>query len=417
MTGPPTDRARGKVAYLLARFPKLTETFIAGEILAVEAIDCPVVIYALRRQPPGPMHPESAALLSRVQFHGWITWPLVRAHLDFLRRCPRSYWGALATLVRANWGSSRYLLGALAFFPKAVYFARQMEREGVSRIHAHFASHPAAAAYVIGRLTGIPYSFTAHGSDLHRDRHMLREKVAAADLVVTVSLYNRQWILNECGPACGQKLAVIHCGVDTQAFRPPPGPRENSPPRWSILCVGTLHEVKGQRVLLEACRQLAERGRDFVCHLVGDGPDRRSLERQARQAGLERHVRFHGPLTRSSLAELLAQADVLAAPSVASRDGRREGIPVALMEAMACGVPVVASRLSGIPELVDHETSGLLVPPGDPQALADALERLLQSPWLRCRSAATGRAKVVEQFDRHANARRLVQHWFPERGQ
>jgi glycosyltransferase involved in cell wall biosynthesis len=408
MPDPPT---RGKVAYLLAQFPKLTETFLLAEMLAVEALGCPIAIYALRRGPRGPMHPEAAALLPRVHFHGWFSWPLLRAQAHYLRRRPRAYFGVLATLIRANWGSLRYVAGALVFFPQAVYFARHMQRAGVSRVHAHFASHPAAAAYVIKHLAGIPFSFTAHGSDLHRDRHMLREKVAAADLAVAISEYNRQCILEECGAACREKVAVIHCGVDVDRF--PHSLRQKRPPGdvWRIVCIGTLHEVKGQRHLLEACRLLVQRGHRLTCHLLGEGPDRRRLVRQACRAGLELRVRFHGALPRPQLLELLDRADVLVAPSVASRDGRREGIPVAIMEAMACGVPVVASRLSGIPELVAHEVTGLLVPPGDAKALADALERIFASPAERCQMAAAARQKILEQFDARANAASLVQHF------
>jgi glycosyltransferase involved in cell wall biosynthesis len=178
-----------------------------------------------------------------------------------------------------------------------------------------------------------------------------------------------------------------------------------------VVCTGTLHEVKGQTFLLEACRILAERGVGFVCSFVGDGPDRRALEEQARQAGIQDRVRFLGRLTRAQITRLLAGADALAAPSVPSRDGRREGIPVAIMEGMASGLPVVASRLSGIPELVEDGKQGLLVEPGDARALAEALLRLERSPRLRHQLGREGRVRVQNEFDLHGCALALARRF------
>jgi glycosyltransferase involved in cell wall biosynthesis len=282
-----------------------------------------------------------------------------------------------------------------------------MRAEGVQHVHAHFASHPAAVAYVIGRLTGIPYSFTAHGSDLHRDRHMLKEKVLASEFVASISEYNKRIIVSECGEEAKSRVAVVHCGVDTSVFSPTERVAAVGEP-FSILCIGTLHEVKGQTYLVEACRILREKGIDLKCHFVGDGPDQAALEKQVAVAGLRDHVVFHGRRSRDEVAALLAQADVVATPSVPTSDGRREGIPVVLMEAMGSGVPVVASDLSGIPELVRDGKSGLLFPPGDAEQLAAALARLNADPALRARLAAEGRRTVVEEFDQQRTAKTLI---------
>jgi glycosyltransferase involved in cell wall biosynthesis len=177
------------------------------------------------------------------------------------------------------------------------------------------------------------------------------------------------------------------------------------------VCLGTLHEVKGQTHLIEACRILRQRGRKLHLHFIGDGPDLAARQRQAAEAQLADCVTFHGAVARSRVVELLRQSDIVATPSVPSRDGRREGIPVALMEAMASGVPVVASRLSGIPELVEHEATGLLAPAGDAVALADALERLLDDVELRRRLGKAGRETIEREFDLHVNAARLIERF------
>ena len=404
---------RGKVAYMMSRFPKITETFILYEMLAMEQQGIAVEVFPLRRERTSVVHPEAVPFVERAHFQPLLSIAILHAHLTFLRKKPLAYLSALGSLLRANLGSLRYFTGALALFPKAVYFANQMAAEGITHIHAHFASHPAAAAFVIHRLVGIPYSFTAHGSDLHRDRHMLREKVADAAFVVPISNYNRQIILDECDGQFSDKVIVIHCGVDTTVFqvRTAPTPYAEGKGPFSVLCIGTLHEVKGQTYLIEACRLLRERGIRIACHFAGDGPDLAALTAQAAQAGVTEQMHFHGRLTRDEVVRLLHQADAVATPSVPTSDGRREGIPVALMEAMGSGVPVVASNLSGIPELVEDGVCGLLAQPGDAVGLADALEKLYHAPEVRQRFAALGRDKVIREFDLTTNAALLAQQF------
>lgn len=403
-------QANYRVAYMMSRFPKITETFILYEMLAMEQQEVAVDVYPLRRERTKVMHPEVIPFVERAHFQPLISWPIIQAHFYFLRNKPRIYLQTLGTLLRANWGSLRYMAGAVDLFPKAVYFARLMAEKGVDHIHAHFASHPAAAAFVIHRLVDIPYSFTAHGSDLHRDRHMLREKVEEAAFVVTISDYNREIILAECTQQMQSKVLVIHCGVDTKIFQPRTEATayEQAQGPFTIVCIGTLHEVKGQTYLVEACRLLQDQGVDFRCHFVGDGPDLAALKKQTEQCNLTSRVTFHGRLTRDAIVQLLGETDVVATPSVPTSDGRREGIPVVLMEALGSGVPVVSTRLSGIPELVEHEVSGLLTEPGDVEGLAAALKRYYEDSDLRHHCGQLGRAKVIQQFDLSTNAAQLA---------
>lgn len=398
-----------KIAYVMSRFPRLSETFVLGEMLAVEEHGLEVELFPLLREREDVVHAEAQALALRAHYQPFLSPAILRSQLHFLLRSPGAYLGALTDLLRGTWGSRNYFVGALGIFPKVAHAARLMRAEGIDHVHCHFSNHPAAAGFVIHRLTGLPYSFTAHGFDLHVDRHMLCEKVAEAAFVVPISEYNRRLMLEECGGRAEERAVVIHCGVDTDFFRP----RESAPPEppFSLLCVGTLHAVKGQKFLVEACRLLHEEGIDLACTLIGDGPDRVELAGAIAGAGLEGRVQLGGRRTRSDIAGLLRSAHAVAVPSIPTAEGKREGIPVVLMEAMASGVPVVASGLSGIPELVDDGVSGLLVPPGDPRSLARALRRLHDDPALRERLARAGRAKVVREFDVRANAAKLVRQF------
>ena len=397
---------RLKVGYVMSRFPRLSETFVLYEILAVEERGVDVQLFPLIRERGDVVHPEALELSSRARYEPFLSLPVLRSQLHFLRRSPRRYLRALRDVLSGTWGSLNFFVGAVGIFPKVAHAARLMQAEGVDHVHCHFANHPAVAGFVIRRLTGIPYSFTAHGSDLHVDRHMLCEKIREAAFVVPISQYNRDLMLEECGERSREKLVVIHCGVDTEFFRPRGAMVDDG--RLEILSVGTLHEVKGQRHLVEACRLLRDEGVDVSCKLVGDGPDRKALTGQIAAAGLEDRVVLLGRRDRDGVCELLRSADVLAAPSVPTKQGKREGIPIVLMEAMASGVPVVASRISGIPELVEDGVSGLLVPPADARSLASALARLQADPSLRERLAVSGRAKVEAEFDLRKSAAELV---------
>jgi glycosyltransferase involved in cell wall biosynthesis len=395
------------VAYVMSRFPKLTETFILAELEAMDRAGVRIELFPLLRQTGEPVQPAAVRWVERAHYQPFLSAPILRAQWWFLRdrRRRRRYLRAFFDMIAGTWRSPNFLLGGLGIFPKVARMAIEMEELGVEHVHCHFANHPALAGWLIQRLVGIPYSFTAHGSDLHVDRTMLPTKVDEAAFVATISQDNRALIEATAGPRSGGKVAVVHCGVDPAAFAPVER-SVDGPLR--IVAVGTLHEVKGQVHLIEACRILTERGVEVMCRFIGDGPDRETLQAKIDEYGLGDRVVLAGRMTTDAVAAELAAADVLVAPSVPTKGGKREGIPVVLMEAMSTGLPVVASRLSGIPELVTDGVSGLLVAPGDDVALADALGGLAYDPGLRRRLGAAGRETVLREFDVDRNAAALA---------
>jgi glycosyltransferase involved in cell wall biosynthesis len=351
------------------------------------------------------VHPEATELQQRAQYLPFFSIPILGSQLHFLRHSPGRYLRALWDVLTGTFGSLKFFSGAIGIFPKSVHAARLMESAGVRHVHCAWATHPAVSGFVIHRLTGIPFSFTAHGSDLHVDRTMLPEKLAEAAFAVTISGFNRNVIGEECGEAQVDKVEIIHVGVDTDFFRPREGERPPGP--FRILCVGRLDEGKGQTYLIEAGRRLAAEGVDFVMEVVGEGDRRARLERQIQEGGLGDRVVLDGPHPRAEIAERMRAVDVIVAPSVPTGEGKKEGIPVVLMEAMSCGLPVVASDLAGIAELVEDERTGLLVPSADAGALAAALRRLADDPAWRSDLGRAGREKVVREFDVYLNAAAL----------
>ncbi|MCU1355517.1 MAG: glycosyltransferase [Acidimicrobiales bacterium] len=395
-----------RVAYVVSRFPRLTETFILTEAVAMVAAGVRLSLHPLRHERHGVAQPDATALAHLVDPSGLFSGAVARRQVAELARHPRVYLRTLAAVVRGTWGSRRFLVGGLVAFPYAVDLARRLEADGVEHVHCHFASHPAVVGFVVHRLTGIPFSFTAHGSDLHRDRHMLREKVEEAAFVATVSEHNRDVIVAACGPGSEAKVAVVRCGIDRARF--PARARDRGDGPFRLLCTGTLHEVKGQRHLVDASAILVAAGREVRATLIGDGPDRRALSAQIASLGLEDVVELTGELRQPQVAELLAEADAVVVPSVPSADGRREGLPVVVLEALSAGVPVVASRLSGIPEAARDGETGLLAEPRDAAGLATAIGRLMDDPDLAVRLSAAGRALVAAEFDPAASAARLL---------
>ncbi len=283
-----------------------------------------------------------------------------------------------------------------------------MKEQGVTHIHAHFANHPALVAYVIHRMSGIPYTFTAHGSDIHVDQTALALKIGAAKQAVMISEYNREFVARHCGESVLDKMEVIHCGIDSQIFQPAE-PKEGE--RFEILCVAALRPVKGHRYLLEACAHLVAEGLNFHCHLVGEGPLRESLEKQIRAWQIEEHVTLHGAQPRPQVLEFMGAANVVVLPSIQDRAGRREGIPGTLMEAMSCETAVVASHISGIPELVEDGVSGVLARPGDGRHLAEVLKSLAEDPQATRLLGVNGRLKVLREFQLDDSVSELVR-WF-----
>lgn len=396
-----------KVAYIMSRFPKLSETFVLYEMLALQQQGIEVEVFPLINERAKVIHAEAKPFVARAHYLPVFSLSILFANLYFLMKKPAAYLGMWLAVLRGTFGSLNYMAGGLGIIPKAAKFAYDMQRLGITHVHAHFANHPTVAAFVINRLTGIPFSFTAHAHDLYVDQHMLKEKVRAAKFVVAISEYNKNLITKYAGEAMRNKIKIVHCGVDTRLFQPRQKSAGQAP--FTIVCVGSLEEKKGQTYLVEACKILKQRGLVFVCHLIGDGASRPALEAQISRDGLADVVKLEGGRPRDEVLKMLARADVVSLPSIRTKSGKMEGIPVALMEPLACEVPVVSTRISGIPELVEDGVTGLLVAPEDPVALANALQRLANNAELGIRLGQAGREKVLREFDLKDNTAMLAQ--------
>ncbi|MDX1630543.1 MAG: glycosyltransferase [Thermoanaerobaculia bacterium] len=387
------------MAVVVSRFPLVTETFILREIDELERRGQPVVLVPLIRENPPVVHPEARPWVDRARYSPFFSPSILGANLRALRRDPAAYLGTLARLIRGNLPSPGFLARSLLLFPKAVDLAERLPRDRVTHLHAHFATHPATVAWIASRLSDLEFSFTAHAHDLFVDSTFLEEKLRSARFVRTISEFNRRW-LRERFPGVETGIEVVPMGIDVDRYRAPEAPFVEPPSGEPpvVLCVAALKPYKGIPVLLEACRILRGRGVELRCRVVGEGPERRVLEETIREEGLGERVELLGARTQEEVADLMAEARVVALPSVVAEDGQMEGLPVVLMEASAAERAVVAPAFSGIPELVEDGTSGLLFPPGDPEALADRIQELLEDPEKARRLGRGARDRILESF-------------------
>lgn len=396
-----------KVAYILHRFPVLSETFIMRELHWVRRHGIDVTIFALLPGNDKVVHDQAQELLGLTHYSPFLSWAIVRAQAHFLRRSPGRYMTALTGVIRQTWREPLVMLRGMLLFPKSVYFAQRIQALDIEHIHAHFVWVDGLAAGVAADLLHLPFSLHSHAFDLYqRNPHNVRQELLHASQVVTISEYNRRHIAQLCPEMDPGQVEVVYCGVDTTVFRPEPARAADGILR--IISVGRLIEKKGMVYLIEACKQLVDRGLVIDCRIVGEGPLHNSLQARIEQLGLQKHVTLLGALAQDEVRRQIQASDVMVLAATVATGGDQDGIPIVLMEAMACGLPVVTTPISGIPELVVEGQTGLFAQERSPSELADAIETLAHNDELRRRLGRQARAMVVNRFDLRQNSAKLV---------
>jgi len=401
-------------AYIILRYPKRSEQFIAREVEGLAGPFGPVLVYSIE-EPEG-----KPAVDPRIRVKYLSRQPAARvaaAHLSLLMKSPARYLRTMRDIAAFRFkgttpGTSRSkkqrTRRRTRLFLRSALIAADFRRHRVAHIHAHYAHHPAEAARRVSAWTGIPFSFTAHAKDLFLTKPWkLARLVRQAEFALTCTRDGEAHLKKACRPRHHRKILCRYHGLPLTRFAPPNGSeRETEPPL--ILSAGRHIEKKGFDTLLSALALLKGRGREFRCVLAGDGRLEPELRRMRADLKLERVVDLPGFVTQGELAKLYRRAALFALPCRRMPDGNRDGIPNVVLEAMACGLPVVATAVGGIPEAVIPGKNGLLPPTDDPPALADALDLLLADVGLRENMGREGRNLVCREFDIRRNTRRLA---------
>jgi len=380
-----------RLGYLYSRYPVLSQTFCDAEMLALERLGFELEIGSV--YPPltslrhehiaclrGPIHyapPQEILKISEKNAKTNGNWPR-----DLVERHERKYGSGVKAEQRAR---------------NALYFADHFKRHGVDHVHVHFANRAAHTAMFLKEISGIPFSVTAHGQDFMKDLgndDLLREICAAAEFVAAETDYSRDLLRQRCPDS---RIHRVYNGMDLTRF---PAPHYeisgNAAPR--IISIGRLVAFKGFDYLIDACAELVRRGLEFTCEIIGDGPLRGDLEARIRKLNLSDRVHLLGSLSQAVVLEKLRSADIFALASVTDIQGASDVFPTVIIEAMAAARPVVSTRLAGIPESIVHGETGLLVPPEDTMALAEALGRLIQDAKLRLHYGRAGRERIEQHF-------------------
>lgn len=399
-----TSDTKGPIAYLTGEYPKVSHTFIQREIAALRGQGAEVLTCTVRRAPDkdvvGADQRAEAVNTFCVLDTAKAPLRLLSAHLDALRQSPRRWLAALALAFRTRPPGLRALAYQMFYFAEAGVLAAHLRKNGVVHLHNHFANSSCSVAMLTSEMSGIPFSFTMHGPAIFFEpmKWRIDEKIARVSFVACISHFCRSQGMLFSDQAHWAKLRIVHCGVTLANYGRMP--RKTFGKR--VLFVGRLDAVKGVPLLLEAFAAVGRDHQDARLTVVGDGPARAALEAQAKRLGIDGATVFAGYRAQDEVAALLEEADMLVLPSFA------EGVPVVLMEAMASRIPVIASQVAGVPELVQQGVSGFVIPAGDLDTLTARLGDLLSDPELCRRMGEAGRATVKAEYDIDREAKWLL---------
>jgi colanic acid/amylovoran biosynthesis glycosyltransferase len=395
------------IGYVISRYPAVSHTFIQREVLGLRKLGWTVTTISIRRAASKDLLTDAdrdEARQTRVIVPpGIFTLLTAWAYAFFFT--PGNFLRALSCAWHLRRPGIRGMLWEFFYFLEALLVHRLCRKKGIRHLHAHFANVASDVALLASILNAGTFSYTMHGPTEFFDiaHHRLAEKTRAARFVVCISDFARSQLMSMVAPEHWPKLQVVHCGVDPQQFEVSRLQRLDAGTRpLEIFCVARLAPVKGHAILFQAVGELALRGHDVRITVAGDGPLRTELIRLAEVLGIHTHVRFLGSVGQDVIHSLYSAADIFVLPSFA------EGVPVVLMEAMAARCPVIATRIAGISELIEHGVTGLLVNPGRADLLSDAVERLLLNPRATERMAFAACEKVRREFNLNTVAAQLA---------
>lgn len=395
-----------KLLVVVSEFPKITETFAIANVLHYLSQGHDARVFHLKPfRHDEIVHDEARPVIETAFTYPWLSGPSLGALAATLVRRPVKLLAVISKIVAAMWRDPGRLAGTLAILPKSLALGRYAKSSSVDHIHAEFASHPATSAWIASEVYGVPFSFSAHMYDIFVSQSLLAEKSTKAEFVRTISDFNADFLSRIAGFA-KEKIAIVRCGVDPARF-PARDTLESGPPSsFNITYVGSLQPRKGVDVLLRALVRLKYRD-DWHLTVVGGGPESDRLKEMAK-TDLPGRVTFAGPATMAQVKQAMYRADLVVVPSIVDKQNRSEGIPVVSMEALAAGCPVIASRLAGIPELIEDGATGHLFTPGNIDELAAKIEHVF-AHYEQARIVANhGRARVLETYNINRNAAELL---------
>lgn len=394
-----------KTAYILLWFPKPSETFVFREVIGLRKMGLPLKVYTLYGKINKGLSPEMKSASSGVKRLGipYLTYAY-RDISHWWKKDPKTVIGILKTMCLKPWYGLEKTAENFWALLCAFHLARRFDKEEIDHIHAPWACGPATAAWIASRLTDIPFSFTARAGDIFPPDGMLKDKIRDS---VFVRTNNRANINHLRRFAAGNmdKIHMIYNGVAHHRYQDSPVTMK---PPYRLLALGRFVGKKGYKCLIKSCKILRDWGMDFRLTLAGDGPQRRELKNLTRKLGLVDRISFPGFVSHDQVSKLFCSADVFLMPSIVHSSGDRDGIPNVIIEALMHRVPVIATAISGIPEVIEDGVTGLLIPENDPSAVSRAVLGLVRDRRSAIEMAERGRLKVQKQFNAQKNCQKIL---------
>ena len=393
------DTQSPRIAYLLRMYPRFSQTFIVNEILALQEQGVDIRIASLKRPTDGVFHESIARVQGTVDyFPEFAVSELGRFRRAIWSRCRKD----ARSLIGGAWQTLRHGGAKWIDLLQAAYLLRWVKKNQIDHVHVHFGTNEATVAWLANQLGGLSYSMTLHAFDIFRDtvdRRLLAKKINDSRFAVTVSEFNARFLRDQIAGVRPQKVRVAYNGIDLNRFAPSSEVREDG----LVFAVGRLIEKKGFIQLVRAAARLRDQGRTIRCVIAGEGVERKKLEREIQRLNLAKDVDLVGSMEQNEVALMMRRASVFALPCVEAKDGNVDALPTVLLESIATGCPSVSTKVSGVPEIIEDDVSGLLVPPADDAALADAIKRILDDPMTSARLSAGGRERAESRFNLQSN--------------
>ena len=397
-----------KIGYVVSMFPCWSETFILNELVSHDIAGVDLNIFSIKNSSEKMIHTEAIPFQSKTVYPlFWLNPVLWLLHLWLILSRPYKYVSILSSLCKTDFNDNSVRLKSFAVFFLSPRFVKEAKQLGIEHLHAHFATYPALLAWIVSSFCGTSYSITAHAHDIYINQDILRLIAKSVAKIFTISEFNKRFILDTVSSAYEYKLEVLHCGIEIKQplFGAECLKQKNS--QLQILSIGRLSGIKGFPGLLEALKLFHNEGYSFHCNIIGDGPLKSSLQNQISKLGLEQSVSLLGSKKSDEIPGYLEQADIFVLACSRDNIEGHDGIPLVFMEAMALGVPVIGTELSGIPELIQHGETGLCAKVDDPVSIKNNLVFFIENPEKMAKIRSSARELVESEFNIEIVGKRL----------
>ena len=396
------------ILYILHTFPKLSETFILNEITELIDLGHNIGIISLNKPKEEKIH-DKVKEYNLIKKTKYIEFNSIEKYsrLDIFEKGSKELFESKILTKEEKFKLldlcyNKQKENAFRKFLNCLDIIKIVKEKKIKHIHCHFALENVEIAYIINQVMRIPYTFTTHAFDIFKyPSKDIKKWADRAKKVITISNYNKKYMVDKFG-IDGDKIEVVHCGIELNKFKSIKVKKEK---KFTILTVGRLHPIKGQKYLVESCKILKDKGVDFQCWIIGEGSERRNLEKQIRDLNLEKYVKLLGAKKNEELLQYYNKADVFVLPSIS------ESMGLVNIEALACKTPVIASDVRGVSELVRDNFNGFLVKPEKPKQIAEKIIKLKDNKELMNKFKKNARKIVEEEFDVRKNVKKLLERF------